>query len=59
MARGSSLDNRLHLLLDFANNTHLQEVPDPYYTSTFEEVYRLVKDGCQGLLAHIQEEQGG
>jgi protein-tyrosine phosphatase len=45
---------RLHRLLDFATHTHEREVPDPYYTGNFEYVYRLVEDGCQGLLAHIR-----
>ena len=58
MARGAELDGRLLLLLDFAENTRLQDVPDPYYTGNFEEVFRLVESGCQGLLAHIRAEQG-
>lgn len=45
---------RLHRLLDFATHTDEREVPDPYYTGNFEYVYRLVEDGCQGLLAHIR-----
>ena len=58
MARGANLDGRLLLLLDFAENTRLQDVPDPYYTGNFEEVFRLVESGCRGLLAHIRTEQG-
>lgn len=53
-----SLDDRLHLLLNFAEGQHLQDVPDPYYTGNFEQVYELVQAGCQGLLAHIRREQG-
>lgn len=33
-----------------------EEVPDPYYTGNFEEVYRLVQAGCVRLLARIKEE---
>ncbi len=58
MARGISIDDRLHLLLDFADNTRLRDVPDPYYSGNFEEVYRLVEAGCRGLLAHIRQEHG-
>ncbi|GAB4450302.1 MAG: low molecular weight protein-tyrosine-phosphatase [Anaerolineae bacterium] len=58
MARGAELDGRLLLLLDFAENTRLQDVPDPYYTGNFEEVFRLVESGCRGLLAHIRAEKG-
>ena len=57
MGRGS-LNGRLHLLLDFAPNFKEKEVPDPYYTGNFEEVYRMVDDGCRGLLAHIRHERG-
>ena len=35
-----------------------RDVPDPYYASNFEYVYRLVESGCQGLLAHIRQEEG-
>ncbi len=58
MGRGESLDGRLHLLLNFAKGAHTRDVPDPYYTGNFEEVYRLVDAGCRGLLAHIRQEQG-
>jgi protein-tyrosine phosphatase len=58
MARGAELDGRLLLLLDFAENTRVKDVPDPYYSGNFEEVYRLVTDGCRGLLAHIRAEEG-
>ena len=56
MSRGIPLDGRLHLLLDFAEGERRSEVPDPYYTGRFEEVYRLVRAGCEGLLAHIRRE---
>ena len=51
------LNGRVHLLLDFADNTRVREVPDPYYNGNFEGVYKLVDAGCRGLLAHIREEQ--
>ena len=58
IARGFSLDigDRLHLLLDFASDQPLREVPDPYYTGDYEETYRLVTAGCWGLLKHIRQE---
>ncbi len=58
MARKVSFNDRLHTLLSFAEDEHISDVPDPYYTGNFEEVYRLVKAGCQGLLAHIRQEHG-
>ena len=48
----------LHLLLQFATNTNETQVPDAYYTGNFEYVYELVEDGCAGLLATIQQENG-
>jgi protein-tyrosine phosphatase len=44
--------------LDFAEDVPTREVPDPYYDGRFEEVYRLVRQGAEGLLAHIREEKG-
>lgn len=57
-SRGLSLEDRTHLLLDFAENTSTRGVPDPYYSGDFEETYRLVEAGCRGLLAHIRAEKG-
>jgi protein-tyrosine phosphatase len=59
MPKGSQ--DRLRLLLSFAadgRSAQALDVPDPYYTGNFEEVYRLVEEGCKGLLAHIRQEQG-
>ncbi|MCP4421695.1 MAG: low molecular weight phosphotyrosine protein phosphatase [Chloroflexi bacterium] len=47
-----------HRLLDFSNQKEETDVPDPYYTSNFPYVYQLVSDGCRGLLATIQEQEG-
>ncbi len=46
---------RLHLLLDFAPEAGVREVPDPYGGSeaTFEQVLGLVEAGTRGLLGHI------
>lgn len=49
---------RLYRLLDFASNGTEGDVPDPYYTGNFDHVYRLVEDGCHGLLAHVRAEEG-
>lgn len=34
-----------------------REVPDPYFTGNFEEVYRLINAGCEKLLDKIVEER--
>jgi len=38
----------------------LEDVPDPYYTGNFEEVYEMVSLGCDRLVQRIRErlEQG-
>jgi protein-tyrosine phosphatase len=51
-----SANPKLHRLLDFASETPIREVPDPYYSGGFDEVYQLVLAGCQGLLDHIRTE---
>jgi protein-tyrosine phosphatase len=48
---------RVPLLLDFVPNGGPREVPDPYYSGVFDEVYRLVTIGGKGLLAHIREKE--
>ena len=56
MGRRSTLNGRLYRLLEFAQNSPTLDVPDPYYSGDFEQVYRLVEAGCRGLLAHIRQE---
>ena len=45
-------------LLDYAPQTGVAEVPDPYYTGNFLEVYDLVNQAAAGLLAAIRREHG-
>ncbi|CAN7527905.1 low molecular weight protein-tyrosine-phosphatase [Paenibacillus sp. LjRoot56] len=48
----------IHKLLDFASNQTITEVPDPYYTGKFQEVYEMVEESCSRLLAHIVAQHG-
>ena len=48
----------LHRLLEFASQSDVRDVPDPYFSDNFEYVYALVTDGCRGLLATIREREG-
>ena len=48
----------LALLLDYAPGARARDVPDPYYTGGFAEVYDLVAQGCRGLLDHIVAKEG-
>lgn len=50
-------DARIVKLLDLVPESQLKEVPDPYYTGNFEEVYGLVQQGCRALLELIRREK--
>ncbi|MDG5787702.1 low molecular weight phosphotyrosine protein phosphatase [Evansella sp. AB-P1] len=41
-------------LLDFTPSKGIQDVPDPYFTGDFDEVYDLVADGCDKLLEYVK-----
>ncbi len=58
--RGICLQSDAHIgmLLDWAPQTGLRDVPDPYYTGGFEQVYDLITQGCRELLQHIVEQEG-
>lgn len=45
------------LLTDFVPNHQGSDVPDPYYTGNFDEVYELVNEGCERLLEYICEKE--
>jgi protein-tyrosine phosphatase len=49
---------KMSRILDYAKNTDLRDVPDPYYEGNFEDVYQMIADGCRGLLETIKKEQG-
>ncbi|MBX0330635.1 low molecular weight phosphotyrosine protein phosphatase [Oscillochloris sp. ZM17-4] len=49
---------RVRLLLDYAPGLAAREVPDPFYSGGFDEVYALVTAGCRGLLEAIRRDQG-
>jgi protein-tyrosine phosphatase len=36
----------------------IEDVPDPYYSGNFDEVYELVQAGCEKLLARIKGRLG-
>ncbi|WP_091068109.1 low molecular weight protein-tyrosine-phosphatase [Paenibacillus sp. NFR01] len=47
---------KLLYFMDFLPEHELREVPDPYYTGNFEQVYELIDAGCEQLLEHIVAE---
>ncbi|KMJ57520.1 hypothetical protein AB685_16065 [Bacillus sp. LL01] len=44
-------------LLDFVPESKVSDVPDPYFTGNFDEVYDMVQAGCQNLLETIKKEK--
>ena len=48
---GGDFAGKLHLLMDYTD--HPGDVADPWYTDDFEETWRDVLEGCQGLLDSI------
>ncbi len=50
----------LHLLLEFAKDCEIKEVPDPYYggATGFDQVLDLTQQGALGLLKHLCLRQG-
>lgn len=43
--------------MDLLPNEKLREVPDPYFTGNFDDVYRLIDAGCDVLLDRIAKEK--
>jgi protein-tyrosine phosphatase len=44
--------------LDYAPDSAIREVPDPYLVGGFEGVYDLVNEAAEGLLKAIREQHG-
>lgn len=45
-------------LLDFVPEMQQSDVPDPFYTGNFDEVYNMIDQGCEQLLTYIREQEG-
>ena len=54
---GDDPENKVSMLLDFAQRQG-QSIADPWYTGDFEETYRDVVEGCEGLLEYIKGVHG-
>jgi protein-tyrosine phosphatase len=50
---GRQTGARIALLMDYAPSTGVRDVPDPYYTGGFAEVYELIERACRALLDEI------
>ncbi|MFD1416557.1 low molecular weight protein-tyrosine-phosphatase [Oceanobacillus jeddahense] len=42
-------------LMEFVEDIEEDDIPDPYYTGDFDQTYRLVSEGCHGLLQFLKE----
>lgn len=58
MARlGIHVRGEVRRLLEFAPDGSPLNVPDPYYTGGFDQVYELVTAGSRGLLQYIRQRE--
>ena len=51
---GDDPEQKLHLLLDFGKNP--RDIADPWYTGDFEQTFRDIEEGCEGLFEYLQEQ---
>lgn len=45
-------DDKVHLLLDWTSTP--RDIADPWYTGDFDTTYRDVREGCEALLAALE-----
>lgn len=50
---GVKSDGQVFRLLDLVHDITTKNVPDPYHTGNFDEVYQLIHVGCERLLDKI------
>ena len=56
LRQGADGKARVMKFMDLVKDARSTDVPDPYYTGNFEEVYALVEAGCRELLDRIRSE---
>ncbi|MBB6638366.1 low molecular weight protein-tyrosine-phosphatase [Cohnella thailandensis] len=56
---GSNTRAEVIRFLSLVPEKGIDDVPDPYYTGNFEEVYEMVGEGCDRLIARIASRQNG
>jgi protein-tyrosine phosphatase len=54
---GQSKTGMIARLMDFVPDNEFEDVPDPYFTGNFQEVYELVTAGCERLLVEIKNRE--
>jgi protein-tyrosine phosphatase len=53
---GQVKESQVFRLLDLVENSSIKDVPDPYYTGKFDEVYDLVYTGCEKLMEKVKSD---
>jgi len=53
---GRTKQPQVFRLLDLVPDAPVADVPDPYYTGNFDEVYELIHAGCAALLERIRRD---
>lgn len=51
---GYNQSGKITRLLDYLEDYPIADVPDPYYTGNFAEVYEIVSKSCENLLQEIK-----
>ncbi|MEH7525267.1 low molecular weight protein-tyrosine-phosphatase [Bacillus sp. JJ1503] len=54
--KSQETDARVIKLLDLVQEATDKNVPDPYFTGNFEEVYELIGKGCEQLLKELRKD---
>ncbi|MBR6766255.1 MAG: low molecular weight phosphotyrosine protein phosphatase [Clostridia bacterium] len=49
---GSDPCNKVYRLLDFTSQSG--DIEDPWFTGNYEKVFEQIKEGCNGLLKHLE-----
>lgn len=49
--------SKLHRMLDYFPECGREEVPDPYYTGNFDEVYDLLDESCSRFLDFVRKKE--
>lgn len=55
-ATGNGERGKVITFMSLVTGAHVTEVPDPYYTGDFNEVYELINQGCKTLLNEIKQQ---
>lgn len=51
---GNKYNDKVFLLSDFVTDASWADVPDPWITGDFDLTYKLVNEGCDGILDSIK-----